>query len=376
MVIKNCNVVFYLALESKLSINVISPRSADFRVELSSTYGSLQVTISLWRYLFIFCPYLSLKSHTPQRSFNAIECKRKMTMRLTSLPLVSKISNKIIRILGCNPGPMTLQGTNTYLIGSGTRRVLIDTGDIETSAEYIKLLKNVLIEENATIEHVIITHWHHDHIGGINSVQELLMTTKPNDNPPTIWKLPTYEKLQVTPDLLKQCKSLKDEQIIEVEGTKIQVKHTPGHTTDHVCLLLKDEHSLFSGDCILGEGTAVFEDLHDYMISLQKILDIKPSVIYPGHGPIIKDPVPRIEYYIQHRKQREEQILNVLKENSNSSFMSEMDIVQIIYKDTPKNLWPAAAHNVMHHLQKLLKETKVVGKEGEWKISENIKFDT
>nr|KAF7431571.1 hypothetical protein H0235_004495 [Vespula pensylvanica] len=297
-----------------------------------------------------------------------------MTTRLTSLPLVSKISNKIIRILGCNPGPMTLQGTNTYLVGSGTRRALIDTGDTETSAEYIKLLKNVLVEENATIEHVIVTHWHHDHIGGINSVQELL-TTKSNSNPPIIWKLPMYEALQATPDLLKQCKSLKDEQIIEVEGAKIQVKHTPGHTTDHACLLLKDEHSLFSGDCILGEGTAVFEDLYDYMISLEKILNIKPSVIYPGHGPIIEDPIPRIEYYIQHRKQREEQIVNVLKENSNSSFMSEMDIVQIIYKDTPKNLWPAAAHNVMHHLQKLLKETKVIGKEGEWKISENIKFN-
>ncbi|KAI4489982.1 hypothetical protein M0804_004164 [Polistes exclamans] len=295
-----------------------------------------------------------------------------MATRLTSLPLVSKISNKIIRILGCNPGPMTLQGTNTYLIGSGTRRVLIDTGDTETSAEYIKLLKNVLAEENATIEHVIVTHWHHDHIGGVNSVKELLTTSNFNGDPPTIWKLPTYEKPQVTPDLIKQCKSLEDEQIIEVEGAKIQIKHTPGHTTDHACLLLKDEQSLFSGDCILGEGTAVFEDLYDYMISLQKILDMKPSVIYPGHGPIIEDPVPRIQYYIQHRQQREKQILNALKEHSNSIFMSEMDIVEIIYKDTPKNLWPAAAHNVMHHLQKLHKETKVVGKEGEWKISENI----
>lgn len=235
-------------------------------------------------------------------------------------------------------------------------------------------MDSVLKKENATIEHVIITHWHHDHIGGVNSVKELLKTMKPDIDPPKVWKLPNTENIpDLTPNFLKECKFLKDEQIIEVEGAKIQVKHTPGHTTDHACLLLDDEKILFSGDCILGEGTAVFEDLHDYMISLKKILDMEPSVIYPGHGPIIENPVPRIQYYIQHRQEREEQVLNALKEHGNSKYMSEMDIVQIIYKQTPQKLWPAAAINVGHHLEKLQKENKVMGKKGEWKISENIK---
>ncbi|XP_015610174.1 beta-lactamase-like protein 2 homolog [Cephus cinctus] len=289
---------------------------------------------------------------------------------LTAIPLVSKLSKGVIRILGCNPGPMTLQGTNTYLIGTGLRRILIDSGDAETANEYTKLLEEVLHNEGATIEHLIITHWHHDHIGGVESVKNLLKLRNTRAKSPTVWKLSRSledrgndgqeESYSV------EWRSMNDGQLFEVDGAKLQIHHTPGHTTDHACLTLLEDNSLFSGDCILGEGTAVFEDLHDYILSLEKIIQMTPKVIYPGHGPVIESPVPRIQYYIRHRQQRENEILKVLQEHGTMNSLSEMDIVQRIYTETPENLWNAAAANVRHHLEKLLKERKVRGENGAW----------
>jgi endoribonuclease LACTB2 len=81
------------------------------------------------------------------------------------IPKISKLTPSIIRILGCNPGKMTLQGTNCYLIGTGSNRLLLDAGDAKIP-EFTKNLKQVLTEEKAEIKDIVITHWHHDHVGG------------------------------------------------------------------------------------------------------------------------------------------------------------------------------------------------------------------
>ncbi|GFG34741.1 hypothetical protein Cfor_04621 [Coptotermes formosanus] len=103
------------------------------------------------------------------------------------------------------------------------------------------------------------------------------------------------------------------------------------------------------------------------MNSLHRILELKPTCIYPGHGPVVENPLPKIEYYINHRNKREEEILGVLKEKGTT--MSEMDLVKIIYIDTPENLHTAAASNVNHHLCKLLKEKKVLQCGSKWKYN-------
>ncbi|XP_065093796.1 beta-lactamase-like protein 2 homolog [Ochlerotatus camptorhynchus] len=280
---------------------------------------------------------------------------------MATIPPVTKISSRLIRILGCNPGSMTLQGTNTYIIGSGKRRILLDTGD-ENVPEFIGHLKQVISDEKILINDIIISHWHHDHIGGVDEVLDVIE----NKDSCKVWK---YRRSDAPETTLKNARilELKHGQKFNIEGATLEVIHTPGHTTDHIVLVLHEDNSLFSADCILGEGTTVFEDLYEYMKSLHIIQDAKPTVIYPGHGNIIFDPVERIAQYISHRNQREAQIMSVFEKQPSATF-DEMDIVKQIYKDTPEHLWKAAAYNVNHHLQKLLVEKKITEDGTRWKL--------
>ncbi|KAK8747051.1 hypothetical protein OTU49_016961 [Cherax quadricarinatus] len=101
------------------------------------------------------------------------------------------------------------------------------------------------------------------------------------------------------------------------------------------------------------------------MVSLKLILELQPKVIYPGHGPMIDDPVVKIQHYIAHRIQRENQILKVLND-SLVKYMLPMEIVKLIYKDTPEHLHLAAENNVNHHLQKLFKDGVIYNQGNKW----------
>uniref|UniRef100_T1IYM2 Beta-lactamase-like protein 2 homolog n=1 Tax=Strigamia maritima TaxID=126957 RepID=T1IYM2_STRMM len=253
----------------------------------------------------------------------------------------------------CNPGPMTLQGTNTYLIGTGRSRILLDTGNPQVP-EYIKNLQTALKDAgDVTLQSILVTHWHGDHVGGVD---DIIRDIRPHDSCQVI-KIKREEADDV-PLSNREYSFVNDGTTFSTEGATLQIHHTPGHTTDHFVVILKEENALFSGDCILGEGTTVFEDLYTYMKSLNVLLELAPSVIYPGHGPVIQEPVVKIKEYIAHRTRREQEILQVFKTKPEET-MTAMQLVKIIYKDTPAHLYPAAAGNVHHHLTKLHKEAKV-----------------
>lgn len=145
--------------------------------------------------------------------------------------------------------------------------------------------------------------------------------------------------------------------------------HCPGHTTDHMALILEEEDAMFTGDNVLGQGTAVFEDLAAYMDSLHKMQDEFSGRAYPGHGPVIEDGKAKIREYISHRQEREDQIMDVLGQETRGDGKKgwqSMDMVKVIYKGYPENLYTPAEKGVLQVLEKLKKEGRVQEDEGEW----------
>lgn len=266
------------------------------------------------------------------------------------IPKISRLSERVVRILGCNPGAMTLQGTNTYLIGTGEKRILLDAGE-PNNKEYLDSLRSFLEKEKVQLSHIVITHHHLDHLGGVRSLLDHLNL----EGRCHVFKYFREQDSNVTDVLLEP---LKDGDEFHTEGATIKFYHTPGHTEDHLAALLLEENALFSGDCVLGEGTAVFENLRQLMHSLAFFLDLQPDIIYPGHGPIVKNPVEKIQEYITHRLQREQQILSVIPQNPDDA-VSIPDIVRLIYTNLSDKLIRAAAINVYHHLTKLEEENRV-----------------
>lgn len=281
-----------------------------------------------------------------------------MATQLVQLPEVERLSPTCIRILGGNPGKFSLQGTNTYLLGIGPKRLLIDTGEGKPS--WIAAIKRTLDEEKAYIASAIVTHWHHDHQGGIPHLIET-------------WPGTEIYKCQPGNGLL----NITDGQIFEVEGASLTAAHTPGHTVDHMVLVLREEDAMFTGDNVLGQGTAVFEDLGTYMASLEKMKHLFKGRAYPGHGPVLPDGPGKIVEYIQHRRQREEQVVQTLRSGradadaEGADLWTPMDLVKIIYCDVPESLYPAAAGGVVQILQKLEREGKVLSVNGDrWRLSD------
>jgi ribonuclease/clavin/mitogillin len=272
-----------------------------------------------------------------------------------SMPDVDRWSERVIDVLGQNPGPFTGPGTNTYIVGTGTRRVLIDAG--QGVDEHVALLAKALEEltEGASIDAVALTHAHPDHMGGLEKVIERF-------RPTTVMKKPWPEW-----DRGAAFETIEDAAELRFEGATLRAIYTPGHARDHLCYYLVEEKAVFTGDVVLGAGTTVIPrdgDLSDYLASLHRLLELDLEVIYPAHGPAIRDPYAKINEYLAHRALREQQIL----EGLTAGLRRVEDLVQRIYVDVPEWLYSAAGVSVEAHLRKLEKEGVVVRSGEDWEL--------
>ncbi|PTB62510.1 Metallo-hydrolase/oxidoreductase [Trichoderma citrinoviride] len=282
-----------------------------------------------------------------------------MAAALVALPVVQQLSPRCIRILGGNPGKFSLQGTNTYLLGSGHSRILIDTG--EGRPAWIQALKETLTDEKATVKLALITHWHHDHTGGIADLVNAFPQVKIFKNSPDAGQLP-----------------IQNGDAFEVEDATLTACHTPGHTKDHMVFVLTEEDAMFAGDNVLGQGTAVFEDLATYIQSLKEMKTLFSGRLYPGHGPVVDNGPEKIAEYIEHRRQREEEVLRAMRggapdsnsNDNNKETWTAMEIVKVVYKDVREDLHMAACGGVVQMLAKLEQDGKVRQTEDGWQLQD------
>jgi glyoxylase-like metal-dependent hydrolase (beta-lactamase superfamily II) len=234
---------------------------------------------------------------------------------------------EIGRLVAPNPGPMTGEGTNTYLYGADPCTV-IDPGPDD--AGHIEAV-GAAAAERGGIGFILLTHSHGDHTDGAARLAE---AGDDEQAPPVI--LPGEGE----------------------EYGGLRALATPGHAPDHVCLLSGDG-VCFSGDLVLGEGSTFVPpdggSLAAYMDSLRRVQSEPVELICPGHGPWITDPAAKLAEYVEHREMRERRLLAALErgERSREALLAE------VWDDVPEHLRPAASMVMEAHLQKLGSEGRL-----------------
>jgi len=265
-----------------------------------------------------------------------------------------QVSPLIRRVVANNPGPFTFRGTGVYIVGKGSVAV-IDPGTDDPA--HIEALKRALAGERVT--HIFVTHRHLDHSPAARPLQAATGAK--------IWAsgiAPRFssddfvaeegDDLRFKPDIVAT-----DGETFSGPGWTLEAVFTPGHTSDHMCLALHEENALFSGDHIMGWSTTVVSppdgDMDAYLANLDKVQARNFATLWPTHGPPVVAVRAFIEAYRAHRMEREGQIIARLQ--AGQTRITEM--VPVIYADVDARLYPAAAHSVLAHMIRLVKQGRV-----------------
>ena len=240
-------------------------------------------------------------------------------------------------VLAPNAGPMTLDGTNTWILRAedSGRSVVVDPGPLDDL--HLKAVADVAGE----VQGVLLTHGHLDHSEGARTFADRV----------------GCGVRALDPNHVYGEEGLHDGDVVEVDGLEIRVLATPGHSSDSLCFVVEQDKALLTGDTVLGRGTTVVAhpdgELGAYLGSLRRLRDLADAAevdtIWPGHGPVLDEALPAIEYYLRHRAERLDQVRQAVAAGAREP----LDVVRTVYADVDERLWPAAELSVRAQLDYL-----------------------
>lgn len=247
-----------------------------------------------------------------------------------------------MRYTAPNPGVMTGPGTNVYWIGE-SKVTLIDPGPddpehIESLAEHV----------GDRLERIVVTHTHRDHSPGASPLAKLTGARLFGMTAPTTFENDSTFQPDVT---------LTDGQTLDCDGQELEVVHTPGHASNHVCLFLRHTGLLFTGDHIMEGSTVVIAapdgDMRAYLDAMARLRAMPLKAIAPGHGHVIDTPFDAIDTIVSHRLTRERQVIEVVTSHG----PAEIDVIlDVVYRHVTEAIRPVARMSLLAHLTKLRNE--------------------
>ena len=243
-------------------------------------------------------------------------------------------------LLAPNPSPLTLDGTNTWVIAEpgSSSAVVIDPGP--DHEQHLLRVHAEAVAGDRRIARILLTHGHLDHSAGAVQLAEL-----------------SGARIQAADPVGRLgIEGFGDGDVITAAGCELRVLATPGHSADSVSLLLPADGALFTGDTVLGRGTTVIAqdgNLGDYLQTLGRLRELAGAMdlrlLLPGHGPMLADPAGTLDYYLAHRAERLDQVRSALAAGARTP----AEIVAMIYTDVDRSVWPAAEWSVRAQLDYL-----------------------